>query len=103
MWLEDITHCVYIINSLLKHRKTWVHYDVDMRHNLQLYKMSRNEKFGHFRYLHGAPVHSRVIAASLECFTQKSSLCRNEQVCRGGGGGWSVKRFEQSNELGKSR
>ena len=31
--------------------------------------------------------------------TEKPSWCRNEQVCRGGGGGKSVKRFERSNGL----
>ena len=39
---------------------------------------------------------SRVIAASLECFPQKSSLCRNEQVCQVMK---SVQRVEQFNGL----
>ena len=58
---------------------------------------------GHFRSLHDAPVHSAVnhgylaidsggneseqslreIAAWLESFPEKSSWCRNEQVCQG--------------------
>ena len=38
----------------------------------------------------------RVIAAWLECFPEKPSWCRNEQVCQGRK---SVKRFEQSNGL----
>ena len=29
---------------------------------------------------------ARVIAAWLECFPEKPSWCRNEQVCQGGGG-----------------
>ena len=33
-------------------------------------------------------------AASLECFPEKPSWCRNEQVCQGG---QNVKRFERSN------
>ena len=35
------------------------------------------------------------IAAWLECFPEKSSWCRNEQVCQG----VMVKRFERSNGL----
>ena len=35
-----------------------------------------------------------VIAAGLECLPEKSSWCRNEQVCHGRK---SVKRFERSN------
>ena len=35
-------------------------------------------------------------AASLECFQEKPSWCRNEQVCQGM---ISVKRFERSNGL----
>ena len=38
----------------------------------------------------------RVIAAWLECFPEKPSWCRNEQVCQGRK---SVKRFERSNGL----
>ena len=34
----------------------------------------------------------RLVAASLECFPEKPSWCRNEQVCQGG-------RFERSNGL----
>ena len=37
----------------------------------------------------------RVIAAWLECFQEKPSWCRNEQICQG----QSVKRFERSNGL----
>ena len=37
-----------------------------------------------------------AIAAWLECFQEKPSWCRNEQVCQGRK---SVKRFEQSNGL----
>ena len=40
--------------------------------------------------------YSCLIAAWLECFLEKSSWCRNEQVCQGG---WSEKRFERSNRL----
>ena len=60
-------------------------------------------KFGHFRSLHDAPVHSAVfineylaidsgghviewsscsICSMAECFSEKSSWCRNEQVCK---------------------
>ena len=35
-----------------------------------------------------------AIAAWLECFQEKPSWCRNEQVCQGRK---SVKRFERSN------
>ena len=38
----------------------------------------------------------RIIAAWLECFLEKPSLCRNEQVCQGRK---SVKSFERSNGL----
>ena len=38
----------------------------------------------------------RMIAAWLECFQEKSSWCRNEQVCQGRK---SVKHFERSNGL----
>ena len=38
----------------------------------------------------------RVIAAWLECFPEKPSWCRNEQVCQGGG---SIKRFQRSKGL----
>ena len=42
-------------------------------------------------------VNSRcVIAAWLECFQEKPSWCRNEQVCQGRKG---VKRFERYNGL----
>ena len=42
-------------------------------------------------------MHSRcAIAAWLECFQEKSSWCRNEQVWQGR---ISVKRFERSNGL----
>ena len=37
-----------------------------------------------------------AIAAWLECFQEKPSWCRNEQVCQGR---ISVKRFERSNGL----
>ena len=37
-----------------------------------------------------------AIAAWLECFQEKPSWCRNEQVCQGRK---SVKRFERSNGL----
>ena len=37
-----------------------------------------------------------AIAAWLECFQEKPSWCRNEQVCQGR---TSVKRFERSNGL----
>ena len=40
-----------------------------------------------------------VIAAWLECFPEKSTWCRNEQVCGGGEGAKSVNHFEQSNGL----
>ena len=40
-------------------------------------------KVGHFRSLHDTPVHSAVIAAWLECFTEKSSWWLYEQVCQG--------------------
>ena len=40
--------------------------------------------------------HRGVIAAWLECFPEKPSWCRNEQVCQGG---QSIKRFERSNGL----
>ena len=36
-----------------------------------------------------------VIATWLECFPEKSSWCRNEQVCQG----WHVKHFERSSGL----
>ena len=39
---------------------------------------------------------SRLIAAWLECVPEKSSWCRNEQVCQGRK---SVKRFERSDGL----
>ena len=39
---------------------------------------------------------SRVIGALLECFPEKPSWCRNEQVCQGSK---SVKSFERSNGL----
>ena len=38
----------------------------------------------------------RVIATWLECFQEKSSWCRNKQVCQGRK---TVKSFERSNEL----
>ena len=38
-----------------------------------------------------------AIAASLECFPEKPSWCRNEQVCQRGAK--SVKRFERSHGL----
>ena len=41
---------------------------------------------------------SHLIAASLECFPEKLSWCRNERVCQVGGKN-VVKRFEQSNGL----
>ena len=43
----------------------------------------------------------RVIAAWLECFPEKPSWCRNEQVCQGSStaGEESVKRSERSNGL----
>ena len=50
-------------------------------------------KIGHFRSLHWRPcwlscineyLAWRVIAAWLECFPEKPSWCRNEQVCQGG-------------------
>ena len=37
-----------------------------------------------------------AIAAWIECFQEKPSWCRNEQVCQGR---ISVKRFEMSNGL----
>ena len=39
---------------------------------------------------------SHVIAASLECFHEKPSWCRNEQICQRRK---SAKRFERSNGL----
>ena len=38
----------------------------------------------------------RAVCSVAECFTEKSSWCRNEQVCQGRK---SVKRFERSNGL----